>query len=288
MSAKFIYLLILIILFGAFVGITSYINKENENGRIKLMSAPSAGVFIDGTATTGRTPFEKSLRPGDYTIKLIPEGIASNTATWEGKVKIYKGALTYVNRELASSEQTSSGEILTITKMTQASRGMQYGEVFIETDPIGAIVYIDNEEKGVSPLTAEILSGPHEVSVYLPGFTKRTKKISLDEGGYRINANFKLALEEGQKKLDDIKKIMEIDQASKSADLNKNENVKIIILDTPTGYLRVRKDPSIDSEEITRVKPQEEYQFIEEKNGWTKIKVQDDEGWVSSDYINKK
>jgi len=51
------------------------------------------------------------------------------------------------------------------------------GEIYIETEPTGALVYLDNEEKGVAPLIlADVPSGIHELSVFLPGFLRRTQK----------------------------------------------------------------------------------------------------------------
>ena len=79
-------------------------------------------------------------------------------------------------------------------------------------------------------------------------------------------------------------------EASQSAEISVP---KIIILNTPTGFLRVREEPTISSLEIGRVKPQEEYELIEEGDGWFKIKVippagGDIVGWVSSQYSKKK
>ena len=58
------------------------------------------------------------------------------------------------------------------------------------------------------------------------------------------------------------------------------------ILTTPTGWLRVRSEPSLDGTEITRVDTGGTYQVLEEQTGWVKIRVSDtSEGWVSADYI---
>ncbi len=60
------------------------------------------------------------------------------------------------------------------------------------------------------------------------------------------------------------------------------------ILDTPTGFLRVRANPSTSASEITQVKPGEKYSLLEEKASWYKIKVKEGtEGWVSGQYAKK-
>ncbi len=147
----------------------------------------------------GRTPFESKYKVGEYILKLIPEGTATEAVSWTGKIRVNKNALTYVNRELGSSDITSSGEIFTTSKMEKSPKNSGYGEIYVETEPEGAIVTLDNDEKGVAPLLMEnVLRGDHELAVFMPGFFRRTQKINVDPG-YRVNAYFKLAIDESQR-----------------------------------------------------------------------------------------
>jgi hypothetical protein len=75
----------------------------------------------------GKTPFEDKLKVGEYLLKLIPEGNATDTASWQGKINIYKNTLTFVNRELGSSDVTSAGEIFTAVKMKKKPSNPNYG-----------------------------------------------------------------------------------------------------------------------------------------------------------------
>jgi hypothetical protein len=61
------------------------------------------------------------------------------------------------------------------------------------------------------------------------------------------------------------------------------------ITDTPTGWLRVRAEPTEESEEIGRVYPKEEYSYTEDENGWYKIILldKDDSGWISGEYVTR-
>jgi hypothetical protein len=61
------------------------------------------------------------------------------------------------------------------------------------------------------------------------------------------------------------------------------------ITDTPTGWLRVRAEPTEESEETGRVYPKEEYSYTEEENGWYKIILldKDDSGWISGEYATR-
>jgi len=294
MKGKLSLLLILVLLFVAFIAVRFFIlDKQNEYGKMKIVSSPTASIFLN-SAFIGKTPFEDKYKVGEYLLKLIPETTASDTASWNGKINIYKNALTYVNRELGSSDIASAGEIFTTVKMTKKPSNPESGEIYVETEPQGAIVTLDNDEKGVAPALMEnVTRGDHELSVFMPGFFRRTQKINVDPG-YRVNATFKLAIDQSSsfaKEPDDKTKT-----ASSSGDTNSKIYVKIKSNDQ--GWLRVRVDGAINASESAKVKPGEKYEFLDEKTGWFKIKYNDNkdglvsgdftEGWVSSEYSTKE
>lgn len=288
MKGKLTLLLILVLFFIFFILIKFFIfDNKNSYGVLKIISSPTASVFINSTAS-GKTPFEGKYQVGEYLLKLIPEGISTETASWNGKINIYKNSLTYVNFELGSSDILTAGEIFTMEKIK--SSGNNNGEIYIETEPQGAIISLDNEEKGIAPLILEnIIDGSHEISVFMPGFFRRTQKINVSSG-YRVNAYFKLALDQSQKKIEDIEK-----QSTSSAESKK---VMIIINNNPQGWLRVRSDASINATEEAKVKIGEKFEFLEEKQGWYKIRFNGnkeslvegsfEEGWVSAEYAKKE
>lgn len=294
MKNKLSLLLVLVLLFIAFVSIRFFIfDKQNKYGRLKIISSPTASVFLNSTVI-GKTTFEDKYKVGEYLLKLIPETSATDTASWNGKINIYKNSLTYVNRELGSSDIASAGEIFTTIKMTKKPSNAESGEIYVETEPQGAIVTLDNDEKGVAPALMEnVFRGDHELSVFMPGFFRRTQKINVDSG-YRVNAVFKLAIDQSSsfaKESSDKTKT-----ASSSGSVSNKTYVKI--RDNPQGWLRVRVDGSIDASESAKVKPGEKYEFLDEKTGWFKIKYNDNkdglisgdftEGWVSSEYSTKE
>lgn len=294
MKNKLSLLFILVLLFVAFVVIRFFIlDKQNEYGKIKIISSPTASVFINSTFI-GKTPYEDKYKVGEYLLKLIPETTATDTASWNGKINIFKNSLTYVNRELGSSDIASAGEIFMTTKMTKKPANSQSGEIYVETEPQGAIVTLDSDEKGVAPsLMENVTRGDHELSVFMPGFFRRTQKINVDPG-FRVSAIFKLAIDQSsffaKEPVDKTK------SASSSATVTNKTYVKI--KDNPNGWLRVRVDGSISASESAKVKPGEKYEFLDEKSGWFKIKYNDNkdgliegdftEGWVSSEYSSKE
>lgn len=286
MKKKLILLLFLLTLFGVIIlGRYLFLSKENSFGLLKITSVPSSTVFINSVAI-GKTPLtDYKYKTGEIILKLIPEKTATETASWQGKVQIYKNALTVVNRELGSSDINSSGNIFTLTKMPDQPQNPGTGEVYIETEPQGAIVYLDNDEKGVGSLLLQnILKGDHELSVFMPQFIRRTQKINV-EPGFRVNAAFKLAIDQSQKTTTPTG----VDTSETASDSASKNKTMIVVNDTPTGWLRVRAEPSVNASESARVNPGEKYEVMEEKEGWYKIQyIEGKMGWISSEYTKKQ
>ncbi len=64
---------------------------------------------------------------------------------------------------------------------------------------------------------------------------------------------------------------------------------KIVILETPTGFLRVREKDSIGSAEIGTVKPGDKLDLISEKADWYEVKLPDGKtGFISATYAKKE
>ena len=60
-------------------------NNQNDYGRLKIISSPTVSIFLNSNMI-GKTPFDDKYKVGDYLIKLIPEGTATDTASWNGKI----------------------------------------------------------------------------------------------------------------------------------------------------------------------------------------------------------
>lgn len=292
MKKKLILLFILCISFFIFIGVKFFLDsRKEEGGIIKIVSSPTAAVFIDSVAL-GKTPYENKIKTGEHIIKLIPEKTASNTASWQGKVQISSGTLAYIDRELGETELSSGGIVFSVSKSTEAdSKNM--GELFVESEPDGSIVYLNNDEKGITPLAlSNIQAGNHELSVYNPGFIRRTQKINIEQG-YRLNAHFKLAIDPSFKKITED----DIAQATISATITstisptaaQENTAKITVRKTPTGWLRVRSEPTINASESGKINPGETYAVFDEKDGWYQIEfAKGKRGWVSGQYVEKQ
>lgn len=292
-KGKLILLTVLVLLFGVFLLLKFFLfNGQTELGEIKIVSTPQSVVYLD-QIQVGNTPLQQKLKVGEYLIKLIPNKEASASATWQGKVKIYKNAVTYVGRALGKSDISTAGEISTLTKMETKSSKDNVGEIAVESDPQGALVYLDLDEKGVAPLIlSDVPKGTHELSIYLPGFFRRTLKLNV-ESGYRTSSNVKLAIDELSQQ--NSTKSATPKTSEKDSSLQKTSSIveganktMIKIKETPTGWLRVRSEPSVDASESAKVNPGESYEMVEEKPNWYKILFNDEqEGWVAAQYSEK-
>lgn len=232
-----------------------------QTSGISVLSQPSdATVFLNGKQV-GSTPYEdKSLAVGEYTIRLEKEN-----ASWQGRVKLTSGTVTVVNRDLASDPTSSAGEILTLNK----GKGLT-----IISSPSEAEVEIDGKSYDKTPVTANIESGEHTILVSHTNYLKRSIPADLPK-------NFNLTVS--------------VDLALSEADLTTvftpviAQTPEVKVLNTPTGFLRVRDKPNLNGKEITQVKPGETLILLEELGSWDRIRLSSGvEGYVSSSYVEKK
>lgn len=250
---------VIILIIRIFTEPTFQLFGVKEKSGIKISSNPAgAQVFLDGLLV-GQTPYEnKELQVKEYSIKL-----QSDKGLWEGKVKLNPGAETVIGRDLSDSLLSSAGETLTLEK----GRG-----VTILSYPYGADVEIDGIRFGKTPVGGDLEEGEHIFTVSAAGFLTRSVR-ATSQSGYNLIVNIALAATE--------KKTEEKSVAIKVV-------AKVVVLQTPTGFLRIRKLPSVSSTEIARVSPGEELHLLEELAGWYKIKLPDgQEGFLASSFAKK-
>ncbi|MFH0937638.1 MAG: PEGA domain-containing protein [Candidatus Daviesbacteria bacterium] len=255
-------LLVLAIRFGS-QPLLDFLGYQPKAG-LKITSVPSATVFINDHEV-GSTPYQnENLKPGEYKVKL-----KTDSALWQNVVKINSGTLSVVNREMAASIASSSGEILTLHE------GLG---VTLASNPTGSQVEIDGKVAGKTPLEVTDLSvGEHTFLFSHEGYLSRSIRAALPP---KMN----LAIE--------------VDLAMSEMDLSlvPSPNItstplesKVIISQTPTGFLRVRNKPSTSGTEVGRVKPGDSLTLEEELTGWFKIKLNDGTvGYISSQYAKKQ
>lgn len=238
----------------------NFLVKKSAAG-VRILSTPTGVKVYLNEMEVGKTPYESSeLKDSTYLIK-----IAEGEASWQGKITLHSGTLTVVNREISKDPSSSSGEVLTLEK----GKG-----VTIISNPDGAEVEIDSKFYGKTPLLVDLEPGEHSFALSSANYLKRSIRASLPES-FHLNLNVDLSLSEAD--LDSIAapKIQEI--------------AKVVVLATPTGFLRVREKATLSSKEVARVSPGDELVLLEEQTGWFKVRLDNGgEGFVSSDYAEKK
>jgi len=255
----FLSVVVLVVRFGSFF-VSKYLVGQTRSG-VRIDASSVADVTIDNVSA-GKTPVEKEdLTAGDHLVKL-----QSTDGSWQGYVKLNSGTLTVVNRDLAQTAASSSGEIITLEKGSGAT---------VVSTPDGSDVEVDGKSVGKTPLSIPGLSpGEHNFSVSHPNYLKRSIKATATDG-YNLTLSVDLALSE--------------------ADLTQIETTpiqsttEVVVQQTPTGFLNIRSQASETAQIVGKAKPGDTLTLLEELPSWDRIRTSDGtEGYVFSSYVQKK
>lgn len=264
---------------------------KKKKAALKIDCHPKATIFLNDNHI-GQTPFsDENLKPGEYNLKLVPETQGQSLFNWQGIIRLNPGLMTVVRRDLAATEEESSGYVLSLDPITEKDKI----KIAVISSPDGAVVNLDGEPKGFAPVVVnDVLEGDRLLTVSSSGFKKEKIPVKAIKG-YKLIINVQLAKEQTVQK-------EESEEASKSAQLktlleNKKtaseaaemEKPYVKIKNTPTGWLNVRSEPSTSAKEETilvKIHPEEVYKFIEaNETGWYKIEYEEGkQGWISGKY----
>lgn len=273
---KLIIALLVILLLGAglYFGRDYLPQFTSSDGELRVESAPKTTVFVNGE-NKGQTPFMQKMNPGKYDLKLLPED-ERTISSWQQQVTVNPGVQTFINVNLASSDTASSWEMITLE---EGKRGESEISIFSQTDP--AEIFFDDERKGTTPLSfQDITAGTHNVRLLAPGHTENTIKVTMTPG-YKLLLTAQLARTDAPEK-------ESTDSATPGKPETSDSDESVTILDTPTGWLRVRSEPSTAGEEVARVDPGTSYPLADEQSGWYEIEYEKGKtGWISAQYASK-
>lgn len=240
--------------------VLSFLGYQPQAG-IKITSSPEAVVYIN-EIEVGRTPYnDESLTDQDYEVKLI-----SPRGEWKSRIRLNSGTISVVNRELAPSVASSSGEVLLLS----------FGKgVVVTSNPSGASVEVDGKLVGQTPLSVGDLSvGEHIFLLRYQNYVPRSVRATIPDK-LVLNLSVDLALAEAALIISPTLQVVTLKQG--------------VVLSTPTGFLRIRSRPSLTASEIARIRPGDELVILEESPGWVKIRTKENtEGYVSSDYVETR
>ncbi len=258
-TRKKITILTIMIASGLFLGACG-IDKSG----VEIVSENTAKVYLNGRES-GNTPYKNNtLKPGEIDIKLVD----NKGSSWERKVKLESNVTSVINWSF--DENKDSGYILSMEK----SGGNP--SILVNSNPNGAMVYLDGELKTSSPAKIEnIEEGDRKLSISYPGY-KGVNLIVRAVSGYQLVVDVKLEKEVRENNINIISPVP-----------TKSLGSRVKIKDTETGWLRVRDASSNNGSEIGKAKPGETYDLINEVNGWYQISYNGKEGWVSTKYAEK-
>jgi hypothetical protein len=280
MKRVLLFIVPLVIAFAAFFGILFFMDTRSGKGALQVTSVPKSKVYVDGRLV-GTTPVclcdsAQMLDVKEYTVKLAPED--SRFKPFENKIDINKSTLTAVDRTFDERAE-SDGSIISLSPLGSK----EDIEILVVSFPDKANVFLDNNAVGITPLHLKNISqSDHDLKIIKKGYKDKAVKVKTTSG-FKLTSIAFLGIDPGFSKPK---------EASPSASAAE-EPEKVLIQDTPTGFLRVREESSISSLEITQVSPGEEYELLSEEEGWFEIKIVSEEqedvtGWISSSYAEKR
>jgi len=278
MKRVLLFLAPLLIAVLIFFGVLFFLDRNSGKGALQVTSLPKSRVYLENKLI-GTTPFcacdlAQMLDVGDYNVKLVPLDV--NSRPFEEKITINKSTLTAVDRTFAD-DGSSEGSIISLSSLTDKKDV----EILVISLPDKANVFLDSNPVGVTPLLlGNVSESDHDLRLTRDGYRDKSVRIKTALG-FKLTSLVFLGVNTD---------LSNPAMASISATPSPAVAVaNVLILNTPTGFLRVRKSNSISSAEIAQVKPGESYELIEEKDNWFKIKLTDDKvGWISSQYAVKK
>lgn len=275
---------------------------QKKKAALQITSEPKATVFLNGEHLSQTPYFDENLKPGDYTLKLVPESSETSLSPWQAAIKLNPGIMTVVNRRFGETEEESSGYILTLEPIAEKDKA----RISVISTPDSVVVSLDAEPKGFTPLSLdEVEEGERVLNISALGYREETIKAKTIKG-HKLIVNVQLA------KIIEEKEEDEDEEATKSAERTESEATKepetkqeaspsakteeaeiekpyVKINDNPWGYLNVRSEPSTSGGTdtvITDVDPGDLYPYVDtSEGGWYKIEYEEDKmGWVSGKY----
>lgn len=275
---------------------------------LQITTTPTSTIFIDGTQV-GQTPyFDDQLEAGQHQIKIVPQVTDpnSNLLPFESNTTLVAGTLTAITRDFGTSQADANGYVLSLDLIANQDSA----SLAVVSTPTGAVVRIDGEAKGFTPLDlASINPGDHQLIISSPGYDELDIKAQTITG-HKLNISAQLAKSESDEasatdsaELTNKNTGSDKDIAAKDDKITGQPTAKptkkitldkpyVLIGDSPTGFVRVRENATTASKELSRVDPGDAFAYQDEEKvsgyTWYKIEYQDGEsGWVRGDLAEK-
>lgn len=255
------------------------LNSSKGKGALQVTSNQLAKIYLNGKLigqtvnVQGVMGYRKDLiDEGDYVIKLIP--IKGDFLPFEQKITISSKVLTVIDRNF-SQTGLEDGSVISLTSIP----AKKDAQISVVSFPDSSQVFLDNNLEGQTPiLLKNITESDHELKFTKEGYKDKIVRIRTILG-YKLELLVFMGINP---------EVATASATIASPSASIITTTKVLILNTPTGFLRVREAASIAAVEIAQVKPGESYDLLDEKDNWYKIKIDDKtSGWISSQYAKK-
>jgi len=266
-----------------FSAIVFFANKKaSGKGALQITANPQAKVFLNGKSF-GKTPLclceQSTMIPiGNYSLRLMP--IDSSIQTYEENITINPSVLTVVDRTFGDIGK-STGWIITLSpnKDTVATK------LVVESIPLNSDVSVDSNPSGQTPLSIDqITESDHNIVISKMGYDQKTIPIHTRKG-YTLDVLAYLPVNLNAQALTTATASAQITLAPTPTPAGP----QVIILQTPTGFLRVRTEPDLSGSESARVNPGDVFPLLSEQDGWYQIQLTNGQtGWISGSYAKKQ
>lgn len=306
LSLKLLSRLSLVFLAGVLLSGCTGLERKNVGGLQVITENSSASLFLDGQYLDKSPYINKSIKPGQYTLRIEPED--KNLTPHETQVAIRRSLLTVVTWKPGPTAETSGGVVYEMEPIQS-----RHGELVFITIPDNALVKVDQQEQQFSPVTIKDLEpGLHQYEIFLTAYETQQHSINI-LAGHRVTVTAKLA------------RLPEVDQettrstitppasnstalaaasgaaATQSASTSQSASAaanlagripKPRVTITATNYfqdevevLRVRDKASNAGQEVGLAEVGAVYPYAgETSQGWYKINFNGKQGWVSTQF----
>jgi hypothetical protein len=249
--------------------------QNKGRGALQITANPNAKVYLDdkliGTTPLCKCDSKDMVLEGEHKLRLV--STSGSFDPFEQTITVNPSVLTVVDKTF-QDKGLDSASIISLSQISD-KKDLRISAISI---PTGAKIFLDDQFKGQSPLLIEnVKESDHDLKITKDGFKDKTVRIRTIPG-FKLEVLVYLGLDPN------------LATASSQLPLlsPKSQVKKIIILETPTGFLRVRDEASLLGSEIAQVKPNETYELLNREDGWYQIKLTNGKtGWISSQYAQE-
>lgn len=296
---RFFRLILLVTLASLLSGCTFFAKPQYAGIQVVTTENTSSAVFLDDQHINNTPLTEKTIKPGRYSLKIVPEN--PQLVPYETTVTLRAGLLTVVTWKPAERPELSGGVIYEMEPLSDRTKN----EISFITIPDGAIISFEGEDQLFSPTSiTDVTPGQHEYEITLPSYEIQKHTINV-VAGYRMIVRSKLAKTSASTTVP-TEVSTESDtattnaNASSSATINATSQAKTATSSaTATGVKILSTGYFSNSQEVLRVRDKAgavgtEIGFLavgevvpylgETQGGWHKITFKQATGWVSADF----